>query len=146
MKDAPRRREALSRKSQQENASKAYERRLVIVVGVVMTALLLATLLMIVAVVSDRRSGRAAAAAAGGVEDAAAVETGSWLQRNWFCVRICPRRFQGGASRKDAVGNVATRPLPPIPLPGAERGRIDLPPSILQRGGERGSFAMELHL
>jgi len=149
--DAPRRHKPHSLKSQQEKASKAYERRLVIVVGVVMTVLLMATLLMIVAVVSDRRYGRparaAAAAAAGGGDDTTPPETGSWLQRNWFFVRICPRRFQGGVGRKDGASKAATRPLPPLPLPNTERGRIDLPPSILQRGGDRGSaFAMELHV
>jgi len=146
--DAPRRHQPQSLKSQQENASKAYERRMVIVVGVVMTVLLMATLLMIVAVVSDRRYGRPArAAAAGGGGDTTPPETGSWLQRNWFFVRICPRRFQGGVGRKDGASKAATRPLPPLPLPNTERGRIDLPPSILQRGGDRGSaFAMELHV
>jgi len=95
-----------------QRSPKFYEKRLAIIVGVILAALLLATLLMIFLVSSDLRCRRRGA---GGSGDAASAS---------FCYRLCPKCFLSSVSP-------AERPLPAIPLPHAEGGRIELPPSIL---------------
>ena len=50
-----------------------------------------------------------------------------------LCQRLCPRCFlsvKTGSSSASAAAP-SGRPLPPIPLPHVEAGRIELPPSIL---------------
>jgi len=40
----------------------------------------------------------------------------------------------------------ANRPLPAIPLPHAETGRIELPPTIMVETAVRSGFVEELHV
>jgi len=128
--------------------SMPHERKLLVALGVTLAALLLITILLIVAVASDRIGTRSGS----GTRRDAAHTGGTGGRSSWLCVRLCPRTFH---TRKQNSNDVkmkkkktaaANRPLPAIPLPHAETGRIELPPAIMVETAVRSGFVEELHV